>query len=66
MPLAATFLSPDDRRLELAHLLARGLLRLRRRASDGAPCEPARDPKNLSESVPNCLEVPAETVLSGT
>jgi hypothetical protein len=56
-------LSPDDRRHELAKVLARGLRRLLRpRACD--PESPQVLPKNLSESGEVFLEVPAETRLS--
>ncbi|QDU28842.1 hypothetical protein ETAA8_39470 [Anatilimnocola aggregata] len=54
-------LTPDQRRLEVAQLLARGLLRLRqRRRLSGNPM-----PDNIPlESSAEGLEVPAETVLS--
>jgi hypothetical protein len=56
-------LSPDDRRHELATILARGLRRLLRpRACDPEPSLLLL--KNLSESREVCLEVPAETRLS--
>ena len=52
-------LSPDDRRHELATMLACGLRRLLRpRACDPEP--PQLLPKNLSESGEVCLEVLAE------
>ena len=53
-------LSPEDRRRELARLLARGLLRLCRRRA----CDPSSDPKNLSESERDGLAIPGETRLS--
>ena len=55
----------DDERLhEVAGIIAAGILRLRARAA--LPTCPAQHaaPKDSRESDRNCLEVPAETVLS--
>lgn len=53
-------MTPDERLRELASILAAGVLRLRSRAA--LPADPG--PENLPESGQDCLEVPAETVLS--
>jgi hypothetical protein len=57
-------LLPDQRRRELAELLARGLrrlieIRLRSAASAASP-----ESQNPTEIVANCLAIPDETVLS--
>jgi len=63
MPADPLFPSPEDRRRELATLLARGLRRLLRpRACD--PATPQHGPEKLSESPEVCLEVAPETRLS--
>jgi hypothetical protein len=57
-------LLPDQRRRELAELLARGLRRLceaRRIAADTSTSE---TPQNPTEIIANCLAIPGETVLS--
>jgi len=54
-------LTPEDRFREVAALLAAGLLHLR--ATDDPAGRPA--PEKSSNSTPNCLELPGETVLSG-
>jgi hypothetical protein len=57
-------LTPDQRRGEVARLLAVGVLRLHSRAAlAGAEGEPY-GPKNLPDSDGNCLEVPTQIVLS--
>jgi hypothetical protein len=56
-------LSPEDRRRELAQVLARGLRRLLR-PPDAPATPPPGAPENLSESRQDCLAVPAETRLS--
>ncbi len=58
------WLSDGHRRREVAGILAAGVLRLRSRAA--LPAVKHLDPglENLPDSVPNCLEVSAETVLS--
>ena len=58
-------LTPEQRRRELAALLARGLLRLRdRRLMPAAPPVPT-DPEKPMESVSNRLELPGEILLTG-
>jgi hypothetical protein len=52
-------LSPEDRRQQLARILARGLLRCSRR-----PGDPNSTPKNLSETGRDGLAIPGETRLS--
>ena len=58
----APHLSEDDRRRELAAILAGGLLRLRLMFSEASP--PALAPKNLAESSRNCLELSGDPRLS--
>jgi hypothetical protein len=53
-------LTPDERLCQTAMILATGVLRLRQRAA--LPVEKGR--KNLPESSPEGLEVPAKTRLS--
>ncbi|RIK82911.1 MAG: hypothetical protein DCC68_05190 [Planctomycetota bacterium] len=56
-------ISSDERRHELATILARGVLRLRQRPRSAAtPSAPAADSRR--ESAARGLEVPAKTVLS--
>ena len=57
---SSTRLSPDDRFREVASILAAGISRLRQ--SSALSSENAE--KNLAESSPDGLEVPAETRLS--
>jgi hypothetical protein len=57
-------LTAAQRCREVAGILAAGVLRLRSRAALPAVSRPCSDPENLLDSVPNCLEVSAETVLS--
>lgn len=52
--------SPAERRMAIAKILAAGILRLRQRAA--LPPESAAN--ESPESGQDCLEVPAETVLS--
>src|ERR1700681_3156654 len=64
MPLdELPLLSPEDRRLELLRILARGLLRLCQRGPRGLVLPPDLGPKNLAESRVNCLEVAPDFVL---
>ena len=58
--IAPELISTDDRLSELGRILAAGVLRLRQRAA--LPTENGR--KNLPESSPEGLEVPAKTRLS--
>jgi hypothetical protein len=55
-------LTDDDRRHELAAILAAGLIRLRLAFSDDSPPGPA--PENLADSSQNCLELPDDSRLS--
>ncbi|MGE0769287.1 MAG: hypothetical protein AB7L90_22825 [Hyphomicrobiaceae bacterium] len=55
-----SFLTPDERRSEVASILAAGVLRLHARAA--LPGDPA--PEKPPESGLSGLEVPDETVLS--
>jgi len=57
-------MTADGRLREVATILAAGILRLHSRAA--LPINPGQDfdPKELPESGQDCLEVPAETVLS--
>lgn len=57
-------LSPDERFREVARLLAAGLLRRQTQAQSPADPDTRAIPKNLPESAPAGLEVPAETRLS--
>jgi hypothetical protein len=61
---ADRFLTPDDRRHEVAAILAAGLLRLSARAALAADAGEHSAAENPENSGPTCLEVPAETVLS--
>ena len=56
-----SLLTPDERRAEVASILAAGILRLHARAA-----LPGDDPSTeiSPDSATACLEVPAETVLS--
>jgi len=55
-------LTPDELRLEVASILAAGLLRLRRQLARAGITSSA--PKTLAESATTCLAIPDETVLS--
>lgn len=57
-------LTPDERRAEVARILAAGVLRLQARALPEAESANRSAPETPSESASSCLEVPAETVLS--
>ena len=59
-PDGSASLSADDRVRAVAALLAEGLRRLRRRATDG----PLVVPENPPKSVADCLELSAETRLT--
>ena len=56
-------LTPEDRLREVAAVLGRGLIRLLNRPTVAGPAEQAAS-KNPPDSSQNCLELPAETVLS--
>ena len=53
--------TPEQRRREIASILAAGILRLRARAA----LAPATGSEKTEISAPNCLEVSNETRLSG-
>lgn len=59
-----TQLAPEDRRAEVARLLAIGLLRLRNTPVPVVDPGSSAPTKNLPDSSESSLEVPAETVLS--
>jgi hypothetical protein len=61
---ADRFLTPDDRRREVAAILATGLLRLSACATLAADSGEHSAAENLAGCRPTCLEVPDETVLS--
>ena len=63
-PFDDSLLTPDERRAEVASILAAGVLRLSARAAlpGNAPELPATE--NQAESTSSCLEVSDETVLS--
>jgi len=63
-PIDDSLLTPDERRSEVASILAAGVLQLCARTlpTSDEPGHPA--PGDLGESVSSCLEVPGETVLS--
>ncbi len=57
-------LTSEERRREVAAILAAGIVRLRTRAAlPGSVCE-GPDPEKTPENQPNCLEVSGETRLS--
>jgi len=60
----SSFLTPDERRTELAGILAAGVLRLHARAALPAALGHHSAPKDFPDSGISCLEVRAETVLS--
>lgn len=57
-------MAPQDRRLEIARLLAIGLLRFRSRPAPVVVSDPSSPTTILPDSSKSCLEVPAKTVLS--
>ncbi len=57
-----SFLTPEERRSEVASIFAAGVLRLRARAALPAPTCP--DLPSTEETRGSCLEVSDETVLS--
>ena len=56
-------MTPDERRREVAAILARGVLRLRRSAENAPGSSPSRTPENTSESSREVLDEGAETSL---
>ena len=63
-PIDDSLLTPDERRSEVASILAAGVLRLCARTLPATDAASHSAPENLVESASSCLEVPAETVLS--
>lgn len=63
-PIDDSLLTPDERRAEVAAILAAGVLRLSAKLLSAADASQYSAPKNLAESATSCLEVPDETVLS--
>ena len=59
-----SLLAPDERRSEVAAVLATGVLRLCARTLPMTDPASHSAPENPLESASSCLEVPAETVLS--
>lgn len=60
----SSFLTPDERRAEVASILAAGVLRLHVRAAIPDDASVPSDPETAAESGSLGLEVPGETVLS--
>ncbi|MDZ4657830.1 MAG: hypothetical protein SH868_09675 [Bythopirellula sp.] len=63
-PIDDSFLTPDERRSEVAGILAAGVLRLSAMALPATDAAHHLASANPQESAPSCLEVPDETVLS--
>ncbi len=63
-PIDHSSLSPDERRSEVASILAAGVLRLCARMLPSTESDGYSAPENPSESGAPCLEVLGETVLS--
>jgi len=63
-PIDDFILTPDERRSEVAGILAAGVLRLSAMALLATDATNHLASANSQESAPSCLEVPAETVLS--
>ena len=63
-PIDHSLLTPDERRSEVAAILATGILRLCARMLPATDTASHSAPENPAESASSCLEVPAETVLS--
>jgi len=59
-------MTPEQRRHELAAILARGVLRLRRNAENGPGSRPDRTSENTSESAGEALDEGARTSLHVT
>lgn len=56
-------MTPEERRREVAAILARGVLRLRRSAENASGSRPSRTPKNTSKSGREALDEGARTSL---
>jgi hypothetical protein len=63
-PFDDSLLTPDERRSEVATILATGVLRLYARSLPATDPVSHSVPENPAESASSCLEVPEETVLS--
>jgi hypothetical protein len=63
-PIDDSLLTPDERRAEVASVLAAGVLRLCARTLSPTDVASHSAPEKPAESASSCLEVPAETVLS--
>lgn len=63
-PIDDSLLTPDERRSEVAAILATGVLRLCARTLPATDALKHFAPKNPPESASSCLEVSDETVLS--
>ena len=63
-PIDDSLLTPDERRAEVAGILAAGVLRLCARTLPTTDVPNHSASGNLAESASSCLEVPGETVLS--
>lgn len=63
-PFDDSLLTPDERRSEVANILAAGVLRLCAWKQRAANATTENSQENLLESASSCLEVPAETVLT--
>lgn len=63
-PFDDSLLTPDERRSEVASILAAGVLRLRAWKQRAANATTDNSQDNLLDSASSCLEVPAETVLT--
>jgi hypothetical protein len=59
-----SLLAPDQRRREIATILAAGILRLHNRAALLTFASERTSPEKPENSAPNCLEVPDEARLS--
>jgi hypothetical protein len=63
-PIDDSLLTPDERRSEVATIMAAGVLRLCARTLPATDAASHSAPENPAESASSCLEVPDETVLS--
>jgi len=63
-PIDNSLRTPDERRSELASILAAGVLRLSARAALASDAPELTAPKNPAESASSCPEVSDETVRS--
>lgn len=63
-PIDDSLLTPDERRSEVANILAAGVLRLCARTLPATEVPSQSDPEIPTDFAFSCLEVPEETVLS--